>query len=326
MLLRLLPDLERWSIPVVCTVLRDLRDLSILADRRLADGVEEGMDRVEEAARIIHKAFTICLTHKAPSSSVTLQWGVHALAALLFSVYVILGKESNCKSILRALKAAGKDLPSLPSLPMSHQVAFRYYVGIVAFREGDGLRAEEELGFSLIHCHKLAKGNMQRILLYLVPLRLLRGKAPARALLTKYPGIQQTYGDILSAVRDGAVGEFDRLLRQRISTLARVGTYLVVEKARFIALRQLFRKVWIYSGKSSRIPMSQFQTALRVAGLPSPSLEETECILANLIYREYMKGYLSHEWEMVVLKKGEPFPPLSQVSVMGMSAVSSGTV
>jgi hypothetical protein len=37
-------------------------------------------------------------------------------------------------------------------------------------------------------------------------------------------------------------------------------------------------------------------------------LDEVECILANLIFKQYIRGYLSHEKRILVLSKKEPFP------------------
>jgi nuclear mRNA export protein PCID2/THP1 len=37
-------------------------------------------------------------------------------------------------------------------------------------------------------------------------------------------------------------------------------------------------------------------------------LDEIECILANLIYRGYIRGYISHTRRTLVLSKSNPFP------------------
>jgi len=37
-------------------------------------------------------------------------------------------------------------------------------------------------------------------------------------------------------------------------------------------------------------------------------VEEAECYVANMIYRGFMKGYISHEKQMVVLSNVNPFP------------------
>jgi hypothetical protein len=42
-------------------------------------------------------------------------------------------------------------------------------------------------------------------------------------------------------------------------------------------------------------------------GMPI-DLDEVECILANLIFKQYIRGYLSHEKRILVLSKKEPFP------------------
>lgn len=38
--------------------------------------------------------------------------------------------------------------------------------------------------------------------------------------------------------------------------------------------------------------------------------EEAECLLANMIYKGFMRGYISHEKQMVVLAQNNPFPRL----------------
>ena len=42
-------------------------------------------------------------------------------------------------------------------------------------------------------------------------------------------------------------------------------------------------------------------------------LDEVECILANLIYRGYIRGYLSHAKRVLVLSKRDPFPTSSVI-------------
>jgi nuclear mRNA export protein PCID2/THP1 len=43
-------------------------------------------------------------------------------------------------------------------------------------------------------------------------------------------------------------------------------------------------------------------------------LDECECVLANLIYRKYVKGYISHKARTLVLSKQQPFPPLNSIT------------
>ena len=53
-----------------------------------------------------------------------------------------------------------------------------------------------------------------------------------------------------------------------------------------------------------------FHTGLQVAG-SDVQVEEAECLVANMIYRGYIRGYISHEKQMVVLANTNPFPNLA---------------
>ena len=39
-------------------------------------------------------------------------------------------------------------------------------------------------------------------------------------------------------------------------------------------------------------------------------MEEAECLVANMIYKGFMRGYISHEKQMVVLANANAFPRL----------------
>jgi hypothetical protein len=42
-------------------------------------------------------------------------------------------------------------------------------------------------------------------------------------------------------------------------------------------------------------------------------IDEVECILATMIYRGYIKGYMSHEKQALVLSRGNPFPAIRTI-------------
>jgi COP9 signalosome complex subunit 12 len=67
---------------------------------------------------------------------------------------------------------------------------------------------------------------------------------------------------------------------------------------------------WVVSEKSNRIPVAMFHCSLRVSGM-DVSLEEAECLVANMVYKGYMRGYMSHEKQMVVLANTNAFPRLA---------------
>ncbi len=42
---------------------------------------------------------------------------------------------------------------------------------------------------------------------------------------------------------------------------------------------------------------------------------ELQCLLANLIYRKFIKGYIAYKQRVVVLAKTDPFPPMALVQM-----------
>lgn len=67
---------------------------------------------------------------------------------------------------------------------------------------------------------------------------------------------------------------------------------------------------WVASQKSTRIPVSLFHSGLGIAGMDVP-VEEAECLVANMIYRGFMRGYISHGQQMVVLAANNAFPRIA---------------
>jgi COP9 signalosome complex subunit 12 len=53
-----------------------------------------------------------------------------------------------------------------------------------------------------------------------------------------------------------------------------------------------------------------FHSSLRISGMDLSS-EEAECYVAIMIAKGYMKGYISHEMQMVVMATTNTFPNLA---------------
>jgi hypothetical protein len=69
------------------------------------------------------------------SLEVSRKWGLYNIINLLFKTYFKLNSISLSKNILKAIWAYHGDMPSLEAFPMSHQVTFKYYVGVIYFLE-----------------------------------------------------------------------------------------------------------------------------------------------------------------------------------------------
>jgi hypothetical protein len=84
------------------------------------------------------------------------------------------------------------------------------------------------------------------------------------------------------------------------------GTYLLLEKCKTVAYRNLFKRVHFILDKY-QISLNDVANTFKWLGMPI-DLDEVECIISNLIYRGYVRGYLSHAKRILVLSKRDPFP------------------
>ncbi|KAI0698573.1 hypothetical protein BC835DRAFT_1464354 [Cytidiella melzeri] len=289
-----------WTLLALFSILRDLRDLA----------ADSGTVNMEEAARIISKAFSNCVMDRQSPYAESRKWGVYYVVGLIMKSYFRVKRISLSKNILRAIDA-NPDIPPLSAYPRSHQVTYRYYIGMLGFLNEDFVKSEQELTLAFYTCHTEAKRNQERILTYLIPLRILRGHLPSRELLDRFPNLDELYSPFIAAIRNGDVSGFDVAFEKSERRLVELNLLLTVERARELCIRGLFRRVWVVSEKSTRIPISLFHSALQVAGQDVP-VEEAECFVANMIYRGFMRGYISHEKQMVVLASANTFPKLAE--------------
>ena len=85
------------------------------------------------------------------------------------------------------------------------------------------------------------------------------------------------------------------------------GTYLLLEKCKTVCYRNLFKRIHLVIGKP-QVSLAHVANAFKWLGIHNMDLDEMECILANLIYTGYIRGYLSHNKRVLVLSKRDPFP------------------
>ncbi|ORX97839.1 hypothetical protein K493DRAFT_215274, partial [Basidiobolus meristosporus CBS 931.73] len=307
--LRIFTTQTNWCLPVLYVVNTDLRDVAIMADNQLLLRREK-TGKLEDAARSINKSFTACITDRNSSVQTSRKWGTYRIINLLFSTYFKLKSHGLCENILRAVKAS--DLPSLERYPKAHQVGYRYYLGRLAFMKEDYKKAEEEFMFAFKRCPRSSRKNKEIILTFLIPSLLARGVLPAPKLLGKFTSIKKVYEPFVRAIRVGDLKCFDEALSAMERTLVQKGVYSTIERTRAIVIRTLFKKVFLLTDKNTRIPFQVLQTALVFVGMEL-ELAEVECILANMIFKGYIKGYMSHDKGFLVLSKDDAFPKFSTI-------------
>jgi nuclear mRNA export protein PCID2/THP1 len=93
----------------------------------------------------------------------------------------------------------------------------------------------------------------------------------------------------------------------------RQGTYLLLERCKTVCYRNLFKRIHLILG-THIIPLENngIITALNWMDIHI-DFDEVECILANLIFKGIIRGYIHHNRRLLVLSKRDPFPPVSML-------------
>ncbi|KAJ3215484.1 COP9 signalosome (CSN) subunit [Dinochytrium kinnereticum] len=134
----------RTLLPVLYTIILDLRMLAIQADVKLSE-LGQKANSLEECARVMNKSFSICATDRFSSIDRNLLSGGFNLT------FVIILKQINLAgNLIKSLRSA--DLPELEKFPIGHVVTFKYYMGVLAFYNEQYAKADEELTFAIRHC------------------------------------------------------------------------------------------------------------------------------------------------------------------------------
>ncbi|KAJ5679133.1 PCI/PINT associated module [Penicillium macrosclerotiorum] len=324
-------NIPAWTLPCLYTVGKYLRTFAIKADLEAASrgsssfGFQDDVaadvgknENLEEAARIMNRMFTLCLSDRAPIEE-SRKWGIYNTTNLLFKTYFKINSVGLTKNILRAISAQSDDLPPLRAFPKSHIVTFEYYVGIIHFLDENYVEAEEHLTTAWKMCHRNALRNRELILTYLIPCHLVTTHTlPSKQLLTPFPRLENLFRPLSNCIRKGDLVGFDNAMSAGEAEFVKRRIYLPLERGRDIALRNLFRKVFITGGfeetqsgnppiRRTRVPVAEFAAALRIGthatNRTRVDIDEVECLLANLIYKSLMKGYIARERGMVVLSK-----------------------
>ncbi|XP_062566068.1 myosin-VIIa-like [Saccostrea cucullata] len=298
---------ENWSLPIMFAVCLDLRKFANSADAQAQKkGRGKAGERLEKAAELLMGCFRVCAADNRASVEDTKKWGMLNLVNQLFKVYFKINKLHLCKPLIRAIDS----LPLKDRFPLAQQVTFRYYVGRKAMFDSDFKSADEFLTFAFTRCHRLSRKNKRMTLIYLLPVKMLLGYMPSQRVLKKYDLLQ--FAEVAQAVSSGNLLSLNNALEKNEAFFIKCGIYLILEKLKIITYRNLFKKVYLILN-THQLPIDAFTTALRMMKVDDIDNDETACIIANLIYENKIKGYISHQHQKLVVSKQNAFPKLSTV-------------
>eukprot|EP00804_Cyclotella_cryptica_P011418 CCRYP_016373-RA/>CCRYP_016373-RA protein AED:0.23 eAED:0.23 QI:91/1/1/1/0.71/0.62/8/5682/412 len=298
-----------WLIPALHVVCRNTHRAAVFADEALSvnSGKRNDHAKLHNAVTLLQASYSKTLNDRVElkpneplSEEGSKKVGVLYIVNQLFSMYFQLNTLRLCKNLLKPVESRGIHQNGT----MGEMVTYRYYIGRLNMFEDQYELAEENFDYALRHCHHSAVGNKKRILNYLVPVKLLRGRLPTNKLLEKYS--LHEFVPLMNGMRTGNLIEFTNGLTKNQDIFIRRGTYLLLEKCKMICYRNLFKRVYRIIGKE-QINLEYIAKSFKWLGMPI-DLDEVECILANLIYKQYIRGYLSHAKRVLVLSKKDPFP------------------
>jgi len=296
-----------WWLPAVNLLIKYTRLISQQADD-ICEGKEEKHKYLRETEDLLKKYFGKMIVDRSPLHCST-KMGCLFVTVHLFKIYFKLNNLRLCTNLIQTVNI---NFPSFDdyNFPQAQTVSYNYYLGRIQVFEEQYEKAEECLNYALAHCHKDNVRNKRRILQFLIPVKLVLCKYPQIRLLKKYNLMQ--FDGLIHATRTGNLKMFNENLEQHQEYFIQKGIFLILEKLKTFVYRNLFRKVHVFVSaekdekKANQLSLHELQTALKINEIDM-EVDELECIIANLIYQKYIKGYIAHK-RCVVLSRADPFP------------------
>ncbi|KAI8057425.1 hypothetical protein BDF21DRAFT_159903 [Thamnidium elegans] len=255
------------------------------------------------------------LVDRSPMETSKRQGIVH-ITNLSFKVYFQLNNMRMCKTLMSNLRTGGV---KVPLFPIAHQVTFKYYTGRYSLYHGQLKKASENLLFAFERCQASQWHNKRVILHHLIPTRIILGYFPSIELLQKYK-LTERYLGLIQTIRTGNMRGYLQHLETHFEYFYHHLTYLLLkERGIVLVWRCLIKNMHTQKLKlGAKIPVLEFGDCLKAFQVASDepyTIYDMECILVSLVSQHYIKGYVHHTRQRVVLSKVNAFPPISQVRV-----------
>ena len=299
---------EGWALPMMQGIVLDLRIVSYKADKILSQDkkTKSGL-LLEKVIEQLRELFRSCVQDNRQEGDKRKN-SILFLINQLFKLYFKINQLHLCVPLIRTVEKFNIE----NNVSRADHVTYLYFLGRKKVLDGEFKSAEDCMSKSFLECDKSQFKNKQLILISLIPLKMLHGVMPAPSLLDKYKLTQ--FLSIVEAVSTGNLKLFDQTTQSQQLFFIRSGIFLLVEKLRMLAYRNLFKSVWMILGVT-QIPIEAYGAAMQIgSGQSEIDTDHTQCIIANLIHNGMVKGYISHKHQKVVVSKQNPFPMISKLS------------
>ncbi|GKV14020.1 hypothetical protein SLE2022_268690 [Rubroshorea leprosula] len=293
-----------WALEALHVIAYEIRVLAEKADRELASS-GKSPEKLKGAGSFLMKVFGV-LAGKGPK-----RVGALYVTCQLFKIYFKLGTVHLCRSVIRSIETAR--IFDFEEFPRRDKVTYMYYTGRLEVFNENFTAADDKLSYALTHCNLLKEANIRMILKYLIPVKLSLGILPKSCLLEKYDLLE--YSNVVLALKRGDLRLLRRALQEHEDQFLRSGVYLVLEKLELQVYQRLLKKIYIIQKQKDPSKAHQLKLEIIVKALKwlemDMDLDEVECIMTILIYKNLVKGYFAHKSKVVVLSKQDPFPKLN---------------
>uniref|UniRef100_A0A2N9EP71 PCI domain-containing protein n=1 Tax=Fagus sylvatica TaxID=28930 RepID=A0A2N9EP71_FAGSY len=293
-----------WALEALYGLAYEIRVLAERADRELAAN-GKSPEKLKAAGSFLMKAFGV-LAGKGPK-----RVGALHVTCQLFKVYFKLGTVHLCRSVIRSIETAR--IFDFEEFPKRDKVTYMYYTGRLEVFNENFPAADQKLSYALTHCNPRSEANIRMILKYLIPVKLSIGILPKDWLLQKYNLVE--YRDVVLALKRGDLRLLRRALQEHEDRFLRSGVFLVLEKLELQVYQRLVKKIYIIQKQKDPTKAHQVKLEVIVKALKwlemDMDVDEVECIMSILIYKNLVKGYFAHKSKVVVLSKQDPFPKLN---------------
>lgn len=295
--------------PTFMRIISDLREVACIADRAKPERERLSNPCLRESQNSITRGFTLVKKDRKPLADPnSRKRTLFAVTNVLFKIYFKLNTLQLCGKLINLVETRDT-MDNLTMFPVSDVVMYKFYVGRLKMFEDQYEEARECFRFALKHCPQRYARNRRLILSSLVPIEMVLGVMPTQKVADLYN--LHTLVDLGDAVKKGDLHSFNSIVDTNRASFIRQGIYLVVEQLKAVVYRNLFKRIHKIT-ESTRLNVVTFQSVAKMLG-EEMELDEIECILSNLIFKNIVKGYLSHQKRIMVIGKSDPFPITSIV-------------
>jgi hypothetical protein len=270
----------------------------------------------EKAVRAIFRCFQCILSDRDPSPAGR-QRIVLVVANLLFKLYFRLNQVRMCETVARNIVASGANFNNYSR---AERVGYRYYLGRYYLTQQQFRRSRSHLVWALQHCSVRHHGNRRLILAYLVTASLPIGIFPSADILRSC-GLEALFGPLVQALVKGDYRGFHRHLRFHHEAFHLYGIYLyLASRCDMVLFRSLLRRTVLLTltqgavQKTPHIRLDVLRQAIQFAtedDIPW-DVSDVEHLCVSLIDVGFIKGYIHHDRQLLVLdKKTMGFPPVA---------------